>query len=141
MTDFEKAKQIFEAGGYTFVMVKGDAVVSSNEGGILPLYKIAADGRDMTGYAAADKIVGRAAAFLYALIHVKELFAEILSREAEEILRRYGVSFQCGKRVDYIENRRGDGKCPMEKTVENVNEPTDALAALKGKLTEFGLLK
>ena len=47
--------------------------------------------KDYKGYSAADKIVGRAAAFLYTILQVKNLYGETMSKGAIEILKKSGI--------------------------------------------------
>ena len=62
--DLEKAKELFAQGGYTCVLVGGGREVVGREHGILPLIKWIEEKSDFRGFAAADKIVGKAAALL-----------------------------------------------------------------------------
>ena len=50
--------------------------------------------KDYKGYSAADKIVGRAAAFLYTLLQVKNLYGETMSKGAVEILKNAGIYYE-----------------------------------------------
>lgn len=89
-----------------------------------------AEGTDLSGFSAADKIVGKAAAMLFALAGVKVLHAQVLSRGAEEILHIHGIPYTCDTLTEGIINRRRDGLCPMEQAVASI-ENTDLQGAYK----------
>ncbi|MDE7213593.1 MAG: DUF1893 domain-containing protein, partial [Anaeroplasmataceae bacterium] len=80
MTDLEYAKKRLE--GNTVCLVKADSSFISQKRGVTPLLEFIESKVDFKGYSAADKIVGKAAAFLYASLGVKEVYAEVLSKEA-----------------------------------------------------------
>ncbi len=96
-----------------------------------------AEGENCRGMFAADKVVGRAAAFLYVLLEVREVYALVMSECAEEVLLRFGVAYSFEERVPAIRNRAGDGFCPMEQAVLEIDEPNDALLAIKKRLAEL----
>ncbi|MBQ3295861.1 MAG: DUF1893 domain-containing protein [Erysipelotrichaceae bacterium] len=83
----------------------------------------------------ADKIIGKASAMLLSLSGVKEAYAAVLSKAGQEIFEKYGVTYQYGKLVDYIINRNGDGMCPMEMTVKDIDDLKEAYEALNRKIT------
>jgi len=91
-------------------------------------------GADLKGFSAADKIAGKAAAMLFALAGVKEVYACIMSEQAVEVFLKYGVLYSCDTLVPTIVNRAGTGLCPMEQAVKDIEEPSDALDAIKRAL-------
>ena len=82
-------------------------------------------------------MVGKAAAYLYVLLGVKEVFAGIISEKATEVFLRFGISFTYSECVPAIINRTGDGFCPMETAVSAIDDPEDALYAVKAKMKEL----
>jgi len=132
MNDFAKARFVFESGGYTCVLVKSGSVISSVERGIAPLIGLL--DIDLRGYSAADKIVGKAAAMLYAFMGVTNVYAQTISKAAAEVFDRYSVQYQFDVMTDYIVNRKGDGKCPMEELVEDITDCAVAAKVLKDRV-------
>lgn len=55
---------------------------------------------------------------LFALLKIKNVYGEVLSRKAIPILEKYGIKYSFGTVTDSIKNRYGTGICPMEQTVE-----------------------
>lgn len=95
--------------------------------------------KSLAGFSAADKVVGKAAAFFYVLLKVERLYAAVISKHALEVLEFYGVPVEYGELVDAIKNRKGDGFCPMETAVLEINEPDEAVAAVLRKQEELKL--
>ena len=68
MIDLQRAERALAEGGHTLVLVKGERVITSNQRGVAPL--LALIDTDVTGFSAADKVVGKAAALLYVKLGV-----------------------------------------------------------------------
>lgn len=125
-------------GNFTCRIVRGDEVVyESDKSGIAPLITAIDGGVDARGCTAYDKIVGKAAALLYVLMGVRSVHAGVLSAAAKSVLENGGIAVTCETLTDKIINRKGDGLCPMELTVQNIDDPTAALEAVKKKLAEL----
>lgn len=137
--DLEKAKKLLESAGATCAFVKNEESFFSLERGVAPLLKLLQEERSLAGFLAADKVVGKAAAFLYVLLKVEKLYAAVISKHALEVLQFYGVPVEYGELVDAIKNRKGDGFCPMETAVLDINEPNEAVAAVLRKQKEMNL--
>ena len=131
MTDIERAKQILISEGCTCVICKGDNIHISQKRGVAPLMELLDGGAYIRGYSAADKAVGKAAAMLFVLLGVSEIYAAIMSRSAKKILDEYGIKYFCGEEVEYIINRKKDGMCPMEKAVMDIDDPAEAPTKIK----------
>lgn len=131
------AMETFNTGEYTAVLCKGDLTYTSMERGVKPLVAWIDSGIDLTGFSAADKIVGKAAAFLYVLLGVKGVYAQVISEAAIKVFAENGIDCQFDISVKNIINRAGTGICPMEETVENISSPFEALTAVKLKLTQL----
>ena len=132
--DFQKAKEEYNKGQYTLVICKDADIVTSDITGIKPLINLIEEKKEYKGYSAADKIVGRAAAFLYTLLEVKNLYGEIMSKGATEILKNAKINFEYKTLTEFIENRKKDGMCPMDEAVKNINDPKEAYEAIKQKI-------
>ena len=89
--DFQKAKEEYNSGKYSLVICKDEDIIKSDVTGIRPVMNLIDSKKDYKGYSAADKIVGRAAAFLYTLLQVKNLYGETMSKGAVEILKNAGI--------------------------------------------------
>ena len=132
--DFKKAIDEFNTGKYTLVICKNEDIIKSDLTGIRPLMKIIDDKKECKGYSAADKIVGRAAAFLYTLLEVKNIYGEVMSKGATDILKNAGINYIYKTLTDFIENRQKNGICPMDEAVKNINDANEACEAIRKKM-------
>ena len=137
MHDLEKARSLLEKENYTCVICRGDDVITDRRRGVRPLLELLESGKDLHGYNAADKVVGKAAAFLYCLLGVKALHAGVLSVPARDVLVSAGISVEWGSLVPAIRNRAGDGFCPMETAVWDLTDPALAPDAIRNALKKL----
>lgn len=124
--DLQQAIQILKNGQYTCVLCKGGHTITSNLRGVAPLMGFWEQHADLTGYSAADKVVGKGTALMYCLLGVQAVYANIMSKPALDVLQSYGVNASYGLLVDAIQNRRGDGLCPIETATAAVDDPAQA---------------
>ncbi len=122
----------------TCTVLRGDEVIySSGFTGIRPVLDIIHSGTDITGCTAVDKIVGKAAALLYVYAGVSCVYAEVMSYEGKRLLKENNIDTHFLNLTEKIINRRGDGICPMEETVLEIDDPSTALTALETKVKEL----
>ena len=62
-----------------------------------------------------DKIMGNAAALLSIKADCREVHSPLGSELAIKTLGKYGVGYHFTESVPYIQNRSGEGMCPMER--------------------------
>lgn len=134
MDDLKKAKQILSQGEYTCVLCRDETVLTSSHRGVRPLLDLISSKQDLSGFSAADKVVGRATAFLYCLLGVRTVHGVILSDGAAAVLAEHGVAFSWDNRVSGIRNRDNTGPCPMEQATLGISQPEEALKAIYEKL-------
>lgn len=137
MTNLEKAKELRDEGGFTCVLHKDGVTYTSTERGVVPLLKWLDEGLEVKGFSAADKVVGKAAAMLFALLGVSEVHTYVMSEAALEELSHRGINGSCDILAKLIINRQGTGRCPMEETVMDIEDLSEAVAAIKMKLREL----
>ena len=89
--DLDKARSLLGTGAYTCVVCRADRVYTATERGVKPLLSWLDNRTDLTGFSAADRVVGRATAFLYCLLGVKEVYAKVMSKPAAEVLVSGGL--------------------------------------------------
>ena len=135
--DLKKAVNLLSEGEYTCVLCKGDILLTSTERGVKPLIDWLNDKMELKGFCAADKVVGKAAAFLYVLLGVETVYAPVMSEGAIDTFVKHGIESICDLSVKAIINRANTDLCPMEKTVSDIEDPQDALEAIKRKLEQL----
>lgn len=137
MTDLERAKALLSSGDYTVAACRGEDAYTDTRRGVAPLLAWLDAGVNLIGYAAADKVVGKAAAFLYLRLGVQAVYAQVMSQPAYALLTAHGVATTCGELVPAIINRAGDGYCPMEQVCLSLTEPEEAEHAIRKRLAEL----
>lgn len=135
--DLAKAKKILRDTGATCVLCRGGSRCESQLRGVTPLVELLDTGMDFSGYAAADKVVGKATAFLYCLLGVTAVYAPVISDAALQVLQTHGIEIEYDQCVPAIFNHRQDGFCPMETVTKNINDPEEALAAIRKTLEKL----
>ncbi|MCI5750881.1 MAG: DUF1893 domain-containing protein [Oscillospiraceae bacterium] len=136
-SDIEKAKSLLKSEGYTCVVCSEDKIYTSTERGVKPLLAWIDGNTDMKGFSAADKVVGKAAAFLYVILGVKAVYADVISEPAKQVLNENGIDVEYVTLTDAIRNRAGTGFCPMETAVKSISEPAAAAEAVRRKIEEL----
>lgn len=139
MNDLNRAKIELKSGKYTCVICKGKDIYTSTERGVKPLVSLIEKGMCFKNFCAADKVVGKATAFLYILLRVKAVYANVISKSAYVLLREHNIGVEYSKAVENIVNRRGDGICPFERTVVNIKSSKRAYELIRKKMDELNI--
>ena len=135
--NLKNAREILLSRGYTCVLCRGEETYTSNLRGVKPLVQWVESGLDLRGFSAADKVVGKATAYLYVLLGVRALYAQVISDSALAVLRQQGIAVEYGTLVPHIINRAGDGICPFEAAVMEIGEPEAAYTAIRARMREM----
>ncbi len=134
MTQLEKAKHLLFDGEFTCVMLTAsNTTVTSHQRGVKPLLEWIDSGVDGKHAVAADKVVGKATAFLYVKLGVDAVYARVISRPALAVLGANGIQAEYDTLAEHIINRAGDDICPFEKEVLGVDDPEQAFVAIRRK--------
>jgi hypothetical protein len=112
------------------VYYQDGSVKTYDDNGIKPLFRHLETG-DFKGTYVFDKVTGKASSLVLAYGGASKLYTRILSREAIPVLEKYKIEYEAEEIADYIVNRAGDDKCPMEKTVTEIEDPQEAFTVLK----------
>ncbi len=139
MIDLEYAKALLRENNYTCVICRGQALYTSQARGVKPLATWYAGGMDFSGFSAADKVVGKATAWLYVLLDVKAVWAGVISRSALAVLEENGITARYECLVEHIINRKGDGICPFEEAVMGVERKEDVFPAIRRKMEQMNI--
>lgn len=114
------------------VVEKEGNTYTSAQFGIKPLMQFLRENRRFfEGAVVADKVIGKAAALLLIDGGVSEVFGAVMSESAAAFLSAYNVPFGYCELVPMIENRTHTGMCPMEETVLQLSDPSEAFSALE----------
>ena len=132
--DLALAKQLLTTEEHTCVLCRGQHIYTSTRRGVAPLLDWLDSGLDLRGFSAADRVIGKATAYLYRLLGVKEVFARVISRPATQVLENHGIPAHWDTLVEGIQNRQKTGPCPMEHATRNCTTTEEALAAVRQTL-------
>jgi hypothetical protein len=135
MTDIELAKA--KLAGHSICLCKDGAWFTDDGRGISPMMRFLAEGRDLTGYSVADVIVGKAAAMLFVKAGIRAVYGAVMSEAGYACLQAHHIPCTYGTLTERIINRRGDGVCPMEQTVAQLDDPEEGYRALKERLAQL----
>ena len=131
------AINLITEGTASCVVLKDNTIIKTQcDRGIGPVIRLYESGLLADAFV-VDKIIGKAAAMVLTLGGVKGCYGVTMSVAAVQWLKEHHVSVQYDKCVEAIINRTGDGICPMEQTVKDIDDPEVALKALKAKMEEL----
>lgn len=129
--ELKQAKEILEKTDVTFCAVTADGTITSDLRGITPMLQmLTGDKESLRNSCVADKVIGKAAAFLLIKGGAAKLYAKVISHHALELLEKSGIKVTYDKCVPYIINRKGDGMCPMEECVLDTEDVEEAYRLL-----------
>lgn len=134
MTDLIRAKALLAEGDHTIALCHGDVTHTDTRRGIAPMLELLAQRIELSGFSVADRVVGKAAALLFIRAGITEVYAAVISEAALKVLSDRGIPCEWGSKVEYIINRTGDGPCPMEHAVREIDDPEEAETVLREKL-------
>ena len=135
--DCLQARAVLEAEGCTCVLCGQGRIYKRFDRGIRPLLTFLDEGPLVAGFCAADKVVGKAAALLYCLLQVQEVYAPVISKPALEVLENHGIRVYYQVCTPAIQNRAGNGLCPMETATQAISDPRLAPALIREALEKL----
>ena len=122
---------ILHQGGYSCVIRKGDDTRTFHQRGVADLWQLCqSDEHFLQGARIADKVIGKGAAAL--MIHggACEVYADVISQPALDLLQGHGVSTGYRQLTDRILNRRAGGLCPVETLCVNLDTIDEMVEAI-----------
>jgi len=116
----------------SFALVGKRDIITDTRNGIMPLLSRSHD--SFSGYIAADKIVGEAAAWLYALTKPDVVVTFVITTKAKQILKEADIPCFYDKEVEMTLGRDGISRCLIEESVLGVDNPQQALEKIQAKI-------
>ena len=129
--DLEKAKEVLKKEKLTCVLTLGNVMFKSKDKGVQPLLDWMNSGNNYMSYMIADKVIGRAAAFIDIAMGIREVYAEVMSESAKTLLENNHVVVNADTIVPEILNKDKTDLCPLEKAVEGIENAADALMPIE----------
>ncbi len=136
------ARQLILEGNAECVLLTGTQMIIERGRGISPLLNIYDyHCAEMNNAHIVDKVIGRATAAIAICGNVRHVHGELMSEDAIVFLEEHGIRATYTQCVPRILNRTMTGVCPMELTVEDIEDPKVAVRALREKLNQFKMQK
>lgn len=134
--DISLARKILSSEDYSIVVIRNEKILGHSKGdGIKPILKIIDElGKEIEGTVIGDRILGKASAFLCRYSKVRGVYSPQATKTAIAILIVGGIPCQADEMIPFITNRSGDGLCPFEKMLQDVESPEEAYKILKDKV-------
>lgn len=116
------------------VVRSGDTIRLFRQRGVKDLFRLLKESPgELRGALIADKVVGKGAAALMVLGGIRELYADVISYPALELLARKRIPVSYTIAVERIANRSQTGPCPIEERCIACESPEECLR----KIEEF----
>lgn len=123
--------KLLHKGGYSLVVWNGNTRTFTRRG-VADLYQLLHDEPDsLRGAIVVDKVVGKGAAALAVLGGVAELYADVISEAALELLGAGGVAVSYDRVVTHIVNREKNGLCPVETLCRDAHTAEECLPLIQ----------
>ena len=117
----------------SLVVYKDGNVQEFQQPGVEPIL-IYLEDKDFKGTQVFDRVVGRAAAFLYVYGNADYVYANTISKPAIEIFKKNNIKYEAKNIVDEIQNKDKTDLCPFEKLTKNVENPAQAYGLIYKKV-------
>jgi len=133
INDINLARKTLSSEDYSIVVISGGKILTHEKGdGVKPFMKTINElGNNLDGKVIGDRILGKASAFLCRYSKLKGVYSPQATKTAIAILITGGIICQADEVIPFIKNRNGDGLCPFEKMLQNVESPDEAYKILK----------
>ncbi len=133
MSDLDIAKSELYEEHLTLVIVKNGSVLFETGSHRISGFLDAVEklGTALEGASVADRVVGKAVAFLCVYAKVKEVYAGVLSRKAQAVLKENKINVEWRELVDNVLNVDKSGMCPFEKAAAGISSPEKAYRAFR----------
>lgn len=128
-----KAIDTLKSTNYSCVIAKSGTVVAALNGlGVKPIISTLDRYPQMlAGAELADKVIGKAAAMLLVKAGAAYVYGDIMSKGAEDYLRRNNMPYSYGELVELIQNRTMNGSCPLEQAVATIDDLDEGITAIR----------
>lgn len=135
----ETARRMIAEGKAECVVIRNGRSFRESGRGVSPLLEFH-DHREagfLRGATVVDKVIGRAAAMIILAGGATRVHGETMSEDAKALLESRGVTVSYGTLVPRILNADRSDLCPLEKSVEGLDDPEQALTALRKRIEEL----
>lgn len=134
--DLKLAREVLSTSDSSIVVICYGKIWKQKKGdGIKPILEVIEEmGEDIHGSVIGDRILGRASALLCRYAKAQGVYSPQGTKTGIALLIMGGVPCQVDELIPQIMNRDGDGLCPFEKILKDVDSPEEAYKILKEKV-------
>ena len=130
--------KLLHDGKYSCVIANDNITRTYTQRGVADLYELCQNPSNfLLGSSIADKVVGKGAATLMIYGGIKEVYADVISEPAHQLLSDHGLRVEYKTKVPYIINRTGDGQCPLETRCKESNDLSALMDIIKNFIVEI----
>ncbi len=128
MTDLDIAKTELYEENLTLAIVKNNSVLFATKSHRISGFLEAIEklGSELQDASLADRVAGKAIALLCVHAKIKEVYAVVLSRKAQAVLKNNKISVQWRELVENVLDANKLGVCPFEKEAAAISDPAEA---------------
>lgn len=128
----KEARRLIDSGEYSCVVIRGGEIIHKADGrGVSPLLHLCREEPEkLRDSLVIDRVIGKAGAMILQRGGVGAVFGELLSKSADAFLTEYGIPHGCGRCIDVVINREGNGICPIERSVLHTDDPEEGYRAI-----------
>jgi len=123
--DLSVEELVSQLENHSLLVYQKGKISFQDEHGIQPLL-IQIKKKGLKKAVVVDKVIGKAAALLMIYGKVKQVHTNIIAKDAIAVFEKYKIKYSYNEIVDYIQNVKKDGLCPMEQKVLNIDSPKQA---------------
>jgi hypothetical protein len=133
MTDLDIAKNELYEENLTLAIVKNGAVLFETRSHRISGFLEAVEtlGGKLEGAAVADRVVGKAVAFLCVYAKIRAVYAAVLSRKAHAVLKKNRINCEWNDLVDNVLDVNKKGVCPFENAAVGISDAGEAYGVFK----------
>lgn len=131
MTELEYVKRMMTLGGYSLVLCEGGRAFTAEDNALTALMETAESGENWQNCYCAVKTAGKAEALLLLHLRAKGVYAETIAKTAVRLLQQNDVEVQYISVVPNLLNAEKTGLLPSEQAVRDIDDPKQALNALR----------
>lgn len=136
INDLKLAREVLSTTDCSIIIISNGKIWKKKKGeGLKPLLETIKEmGEEINDSVIGDRILGRASALLCRYAKAQAVYSPQGTKTGIAILIMGGVTCQVDELIPFINNRAGDGLCPFEKMLRDIESPEEAYNLLKQKI-------
>lgn len=123
----------------TCIIYRNDKVIFTSEyRGVRPMMEyMKSYGPSQEPLTIIDRIMGKGAVLLAVLIGATNIKTPIISEPALALALKHKHQVEYGKKIPFVINRTGDGRCPIESSILDIDDIEEGYEVIKVTIAEL----